>query len=194
MTPKTPEPANDSKQQASNDPNDMAIDTAWNQVQKYENMSLREKEEAAQGFVPDFKSEEPKPFTNQLPPSKGRGGMGNKINPNFRGRRSGQVAQPKAVAITRYPDPSAAVPYLDSVGPTIEEKIDEEQQEEASLGEPGNLLWLYWKNDKINKRGNKEQDDLDDGAELVYKQKTWKRVKKEFLGRTAQPGEKGEAL
>jgi hypothetical protein len=154
---------------------DNSMDYVWDQVNRYENMSLREKEEAAQGYVPDFKSED-----------KSRSS-----NPNFKARRGKQQYLPTTSV---YPDPSVAVPYLTYIAPTLEEKAEEEKAEEASLGKPGNLLWLYWMNDKVRKRGTQEEGDFGSGTELVYKNHEWKRVKKEFLGRLAQAGEKGEML
>ncbi|KAI9345917.1 hypothetical protein BD770DRAFT_396558 [Pilaira anomala] len=195
-----------------------ALDNVWGQVNRYENMSLREKEDAAQGYLPDFKSEEhttaAAAFSGQLPP------MIPKVNPNFKSRRSNnnnnnpqqqqqqqQTSQPNynrnnrynpppppSSSTHKYPDPASAVPYLTYIAPTLEEKALEERQEEEALGNRGNLLWLYWMNDKVKKRGNNEEGDLSSGTELVYKNHQWKRIKKEFLGRTAQPGEKGETI
>lgn len=187
------------------------LDAAWSQVNRYENMSLREREDAAHGFLPDFKSEKPMVdnsgatnlFMGQLPskPPPPR------LNPNFKSRRGGNnttntnssstaSVEPRSYHYSSkkptYPDPSNAKPYLTYIAPTLEEKAQEEDQEEKSLGNPGNLLWLYWMNDKIKKRGNQDEGDLSLGTELVYKNQQWKRVKKEFLGRLAQPGEKGE--
>lgn len=189
---------------------DMDIDTAWNQVNRYENMSLREKEDAAQGFLPDFKKEKDdtsRVFKGQLPPKVNKPPL---QNPNFKSRRSGL---PPSSSITADPynknkarnqpvptkprkelDSSAAVPYLTYIAPTLEEKAEEEAAEEESLGTPGNLLWLHWMGEKLRKRGNTEEGDLSSGTELVYKNSQWKRVKKEFFGRTAQPGEQGEML
>jgi hypothetical protein len=189
------------------------LDVAWNQVNRYENMSLREREDAALGFLPDFKSEKPivdnnggsNLFLGQLPskPTPPR------HNPNFKSRRGGNnttntnssstaPVDPRSYHYSSkkptYPDPSNAKPYLTYIAPTLEEKAQEEDQEEKSLGNPGNLLWLYWMNDKIKKRGNQDEGDLSLGTELVYKDHQWKRVKKEFLGRLAQAGEKGETI
>ncbi|KAL9537270.1 hypothetical protein MBANPS3_011929 [Mucor bainieri] len=175
------------------------LDAAWGQVNRYENMSLREREDAAQGYLPEFKSEKPS-------------NAGPRHNPNFKSRRGGNQAKPNMNNTApsassssyhhnnsnntpkrpKYPDPSNAKPYLTYIAPTLEEKAQEEEQEEKSLGNPGNLLWLYWMNDKVKKRGNQDEGDLSLGTELVYKDHQWKRVKKEFLGRLAQPGEKGE--
>jgi hypothetical protein len=210
---------------------DYNIDAAWNQVSRYESMSLRERDDAAQGYLPEFKpeggfKEEPMAFAGQLPhnmrPPAAAGAPVPvpRANPNFKSRRgattttasmspvninnSRQPQQPynpryphqqqQQQTKQKYPDPSLAVPYLTFVAPTLEEKAQEEAAEENSLGEPGNLLWLYWMNDKVKKRGNGEEGDLSSGTELVYKNQQWKRVKKEFLGRTAQPGEQGEML
>lgn len=154
------------------------MDQVWDQVNRYENMSLREKEEAAQGFVPDLDNKQSRIS-----------------NPHFKARRMSRYShqqQPPPPTNQTYPDPSVAVPYLTYIAPTLEEKAEEEQQEEESLGNPGNLLWLYWMNDKVRKRGNQEEGDFGSGTELVYKNHEWKRVKKEFLGRLAQAGEKGE--
>jgi hypothetical protein len=192
------------------------VDIAWNQVKRYEKMSLREREDAAQGYLPDFKQEkgpsEPIPFSGQLPPQFNKvqqTGTTITVNQNFRSRRGTSTTAPNNIRSQQqqqmlqqyqsqkrptYPDPSVAVPYLTYIAPTLEEKAQEEKEEEESLGEPGNLLWLYWMNDKIKKRGNQEEGDLSAGTELVYKNSQWKRVKKEFLGRLAQAGEKGEAL
>ncbi|KAL0138260.1 hypothetical protein V8B55DRAFT_1536423 [Mucor lusitanicus] len=183
-----------------------ALDAAWSQVNRYENMSLREREDAAHGYLPEFKSEKPSstPATNT--------NAGPRHNPNFKSRRGGNPnnnnTAPSSAASSvdprsssyhnpkrpKYPDPSNAKPYLTYIAPTLEEKAQEEEQEEKSLGNPGNLLWLYWMNDKIKKRGNQDEGDLSLGTELVYKDHQWKRVKKEFLGRLAQPGEKGETI
>lgn len=169
-------------------------------------MSLREREDAAHGYLPEFKSEKPSstPATNT--------NAGPRHNPNFKSRRGGNPnnnnTAPSSAASSvdprsssyhnpkrpKYPDPSNAKPYLTYIAPTLEEKAQEEEQEEKSLGNPGNLLWLYWMNDKIKKRGNQDEGDLSLGTELVYKDHQWKRVKKEFLGRLAQPGEKGETI
>lgn len=187
---------------------DTSIDAAWGQVNRYENMSLREKEDAALGYLPDFKQE---PFSGQLPPKPNPASVNanaTRINPNFKSRRGTIPSNPLPVNNNRqynrfnqpppqtqkYPDPSLAVPYLTFVAPTLEEKAQEEKADEEALGEPGNLLWLYWMNDKVKKRGNGEEGDLSSGTELVYKNGQWKRIKKEFLGRTAQPGEKGEMV
>jgi hypothetical protein len=186
------------------------INAAWSQVNRYENMSLREKDDAAQGFLPEFqikgqlppKLSTPVPRTNPnfksrrgTTPSNNTLAMTNNNNPrqqyNNRHNNNNQYGQQQK---TKYPDPSCAVPYLTFVAPTLEEKAQEESAEEESLGEAGNLLWLYWMNDKVKKRGNGEEGDLSNGTELVYKNQQWKRVKKEFLGRTAQPGEKGEMV
>ncbi|KAI7896999.1 uncharacterized protein EV154DRAFT_580515, partial [Mucor mucedo] len=188
---------------------DTGIDAAWGQVNRYENMSLREKEDAALGYLPDFKQEDHKAFSGQLPPKANFAAANpnaTRINPNFKSRRGTLPSNPLPVNNNRqynrfnqppqqaqkYPDPSLAVPYLTYVAPTLEEKAQEEKAEEEDLGEPGNLLWLYWMNDKVKKRGNGEEGDLSSGTELVYKNGQWKRIKKEFLGRTAQAGEKGE--
>lgn len=192
-----------------------AVDAAWNQVKRYENMSLRERDDAIQGYLPDFKQEkipgDSVPFSGQLPPQFNKtqqAGGAIKVNQNFRSRRGPNAMTPNSARQPQqqqhqqyqspkrsmYPDPSVAVPYLTYIAPTLEEKAEEEKEEERSLGEPGNLLWLYWMNDKIKKRGNQEEGDLSSGTELVYKNNQWKRVKKEFLGRLAQAGEKGEAL
>ncbi|KAG1103583.1 hypothetical protein G6F42_017200 [Rhizopus arrhizus] len=191
-----------------------ALDVVWSQVNRYENMSLREREDAAHGFLPEFKSEKPildasAPFKSQLP-AKQASAAAPRLNPNFKSRRGGNSTgannsniAPSSSVDPRssyhynqkrptYPDPSNAKPYLTYIAPTLEEKAQEEEQEEKSLGNPGNLLWLYWMNDKIKKRGNQDEGDLSLGTELVYKDHQWKRVKKEFLGRLAQPGEKGE--
>ncbi|EPB92166.1 hypothetical protein HMPREF1544_00991 [Mucor circinelloides 1006PhL] len=191
-----------------------ALDVVWSQVNRYENMSLREREDAAHGFLPEFKSEKPildasVPFKSQLP-AKQASAAAPRLNPNFKSRRGGNsigannsnIAPSSSVdprssyhynqKRPTYPDPSNAKPYLTYIAPTLEEKAQEEEQEEKSLGNPGNLLWLYWMNDKIKKRGNQDEGDLSLGTELVYKDHQWKRVKKEFLGRLAQPGEKGE--
>ncbi|KAK4512758.1 CIA30 domain-containing protein [Mucor velutinosus] len=191
-----------------------ALDAAWSQVNRYENMSLREREDAAHGYLPEFKSEK------QQQPSIATTIAGPRHNPNFKSRRGGNHANPNANGNNSntappsssssdprsssyhynnqkrptYPDPSNAKPYLTYIAPTLEEKAQEEEQEEKSLGNPGNLLWLYWMNDKIKKRGNQDEGDLSLGTELVYKDHQWKRVKKEFLGRLAQPGEKGETI
>ncbi|RCH91592.1 hypothetical protein CU098_001864, partial [Rhizopus stolonifer] len=150
---------------------DMDVDQVWNQVQKYEDMTLREKEDAAQGMVLDVKA----PIS-----------MGPKVNNSFRGRRNA----PKQVVqhiVSKYPDPSLAVPYLDAIPPTLDEKANEEKEALERLGEPGNLLWLYWMNEKIKKRRGQEEEDKNQDVVLTYK-----RPKKEFEGRVAQPGEKGE--
>ncbi|KAI8378338.1 hypothetical protein BD560DRAFT_47722 [Blakeslea trispora] len=187
------------------------IQDVWSQVTRYENMSLREREEAAQGIIPDMKrpmSNEPVPFSNQLPPHLFKSSSGQtstmtsqpssaKINPAFRSRRGNNPIDPRFQPPPKenqpsYPDPSAAVPYLVYIRPTLEEKAEEEKAEEDSLGEPGNLLWLYWMHDKTRKRGIQEEGDLSSGTELVHKDHEWKRVKKEFLGRMALAGEKGE--
>lgn len=187
-----------------------SIDAAWGQVNRYENMSLREKDDAVLGYLPDFKpeggfkSEDHKAFSGQLPP---KGNPNVRINPNFKSRRGTAPVNPVPVnnnrqynryqppqSVQKYPDPSVAVPYLTYVAPTLEEKAQEENAEEEGLGEPGNLLWLYWMNDKVKKRGNGEEGDLSSGTELVYKNGQWKRIKKEFLGRAAQAGEKGEMV
>ncbi|RCH99267.1 hypothetical protein CU098_000329 [Rhizopus stolonifer] len=188
------------------------LDDVWNQVTRYENMSLREREEAAQGILPDIKQEkqaaEPILFAGQLPPQllQSTPSSNTKFNPSFRSRRGGQntttaPSDPRQHPLPStgskkptYPDPSAAVPYLTYISPTLEEKADEERQEENSLGNPGNLLWLYWMHQKAGKRGNQEEGDLNSGTELVHKNNVWKRVKKEFQGRLAQAGEKGEML
>ncbi|CAO3618460.1 unnamed protein product [Mucor hiemalis] len=189
---------------------DMDIDTAWNQVNRYENMSLREKEDAAQGFLPDFKKEKDdtsRVFKGQLPPKVNTPPL---QNPNFKSRRSGPPPsasttadpynknkarnQPVPTKPRKELDSSVAVPYLTYIAPTLEEKAEEEAAEEESLGTPGNLLWLHWMGEKLRKRGNTEEGDLSSGTELVYKNSQWKRVKKEFFGRTAQPGEQGEML
>lgn len=162
------------------------MEHVWDQVNRYENMSLREKEEAAQGIVPEFKQEY----------------HGRAMNPYFKTRRDPrqrykapyQQQTLPSNSPTVYPDPSVAVPYLTYISPTLEEKAEEERKEEESLGKPGNLLWLYWMNDKVRKRGIQEEGDFGSGTELVYKDHEWKRVKKEFLGRLAQPGEKGEMI
>lgn len=181
-----------------------AIDNVWSQVNRYENMSLREKEDAAQGYLPEFKTEEHAAFSGQLPPKA----AAPKFNPNFKSRRGNTPTVPVPVNNNRqynnnryqpppqhkYPDPASAVPYLTYVAPTLEEKAFEEKAEEDALGQPGNLLWLYWMNDKVKKRGNGEEGDLSSGTELVFKNNQWKRIKKEFLGRTAQAGEKGETI
>ncbi|KAI8641210.1 hypothetical protein BD408DRAFT_418575 [Parasitella parasitica] len=183
------------------------LDAAWNQVNRYENMSLRERDDAAHGFLPELKTEKPatenstnfvgqlptKPIPRHNPNYKPRRGGNNNATANT-GNSNSNVAPasyhyPKKPT---YPDPSNAKPYLTYIAPTLEEKAQEEEQEEKSLGKPGNLLWLYWMNDKIKKRGNQDEGDLSLGTELVYKHQHWKRVKKEFLGRLAQPGEKGE--
>ncbi|KAI7900047.1 uncharacterized protein BX663DRAFT_554491 [Cokeromyces recurvatus] len=217
-----------------------AEDVAWNQFHHYENMSLREREDAAQGLLPETKNlktvqNDNTMFKGQSVPLyqiKNEKGIQQqtsvKYNPNFRSRRGQQTmatthttipatvtaATATATATTtatmttttttsrdikdqtsplnQYPNPSAAIPYLTFIAPTIEEKEQEEKEEEASLGKPGNLLWLYWMNDKLKKRGHHEEGDISSDAELVYKDHQWKRVKKEFLGRLAQPGEKGE--
>ncbi|KAI9483583.1 MAG: hypothetical protein EXX96DRAFT_477581 [Benjaminiella poitrasii] len=183
---------------------DLAFDVlnAWSQLHRYENMSLREKDDAVQGSLPELKSEpttnDTNMLTGQLPPhlqAKTDKAPPVRFNPNFRNRR-GQNALTEPYPSTNrrqiYPNPSAAVPYLTYVAPTLEEKAQEEKEEEESLGKPGNLLWLYWMNDKLKKRGHHEEGELNSGTELVYKDHQWKRVKKEFLGRLAQPGEKGE--
>ncbi|GAN02062.1 hypothetical protein MAM1_0016d01501 [Mucor ambiguus] len=180
-----------------------ALDTAWGQVNRYENMSLREREDAAHGYLPEFKSEK-QPSTSA--------NAGPRHNPNFKSRRGGNTASNANSSSSNttpsssshhynsnqkrptFPDPSNAKPYLTYIAPTLEEKAQEEEQEEKSLGNPGSLLWLYWMNDKIKKRGNQDEGDLSLGTELVYKDHQWKRVKKEFLGRLAQPGEKGETI
>ncbi|KAL7310641.1 hypothetical protein PS15m_010116 [Mucor circinelloides] len=199
-----------------------ALDVVWSQVNRYENMSLREREDAAHGFLPEFKSEKPildasVPFKSQLPVKQASAtttaaaaAAAPRLNPNFKSRRGGNSTGANNSNITPsssvdprssyhynqrrpiYPDPSNAKPYLTYIAPTLEEKAQEEEQEEKSLGNPGNLLWLYWMNDKIKKRGNQDEGDLSLGTELVYRDRQWKRVKKEFLGRLAQPGEKGE--
>lgn len=187
-----------------------ALDSVWSQVNRYETMSLREKEDAAQGYLPDFKTEEQHgaAFSGQLPPNPAP-----RINPNFKSRRGNTPTAafpppvnnnnrqynryhppPQPQQHHKYPDPASAVPYLTYVAPTLEEKAYEEKAEEDALGQPGNLLWLYWMNDKVKKRGNGEEGDLSSGTELVYKNHQWKRIKKEFLGRTAQAGEKGETI
>ncbi|ORE22873.1 hypothetical protein BCV71DRAFT_230952 [Rhizopus microsporus] len=163
----------------------MDIDQAWNQVQQYENMTLREKEEVAQGVLPAVKQTttgEAQPFSHQLPVA------GVKVNTNFRGRRGAPIKNTPALSsstlttqppiIQKYPDPTLAVPYLNPIPPTLEEKENEEKQELEKLGEPGNLLWLYWMNDKLQRSSQ--------GLPMN------KKVKREFEGRIAQPGEKGE--
>lgn len=191
---------------------DMDIDTAWSQVNRYENMSLREKEDAAQGFLPDFKKEKDETsrvFKGQLPPKMNAPPL---QNPNFKSRRgngppasnstpelpkkneSRNLQQQVPAKPKKKFDPSIAVPYLTYIAPTLEEKAEEEASEEESLGAPGNLLWLHWMGEKLRKRGNTEEGDLSSGTELVYQNSQWKRVKKEFFGRTAQPGEQGEML
>ncbi|CAO3690630.1 unnamed protein product [Rhizopus microsporus] len=122
----------------------MDIDQAWNQVQQYENMTLREKEEVAQGVLPAVKQTttgEAQPFSHQLPVA------GVKVNTNFRGRRGAPIKNTPALSsstlttqppiIQKYPDPTLAVPYLNPIPPTLEEKENEEKQELEKLGEPG---------------------------------------------------------
>ncbi|KAG0952134.1 hypothetical protein G6F57_000229 [Rhizopus arrhizus] len=157
---------------------DMEVDQVWDQIQRYESMTLREREDAAQGILPDFRPAES--FSNQSI----------KINTNFRGRRGAPVrfsSQPTQPEIQKYPDPSLAVPYLNAIPPTLDEKANEEKEEMKRLGEPGNLLWFYWMNEKAKRRGKEEAEDNDQDMVLTYK-----KARKEFEGRMAQPGEKGE--
>ena len=162
---------------------EVQIDAAWNQVNRYENMSLREKEEEAKSFAPDFKMDRNIARTH-TPPA---------INPNFKSRR-GVTSQNNRVQKPKYDPNTVAIPYLTYIAPTLEEKAREEEAEEESLGKPGNLLWLHWMGEKSRRRGNTEEGDLSSGTELVYKNNQWKRIKKEFQGRIAQPGEQGEML
>ncbi|KAI8977333.1 hypothetical protein BDF20DRAFT_820877 [Mycotypha africana] len=169
-----------------------SIDAAWDQVKRYETMSLREREEVAKGILPSMVKPERYTHPPPLPSSAGGGGK-IRFNPNFRPKTD--MGPSPSPLPPKYPDPSVAVPYLDFVAPTLDEKAKEEKEEEARLGKPGNLLWLYWKSDKIGKHGHSEEGDLmASGSELVFKNNRWKRIKKEFHGRVAQPGEKGETF
>ncbi|KAI8973918.1 hypothetical protein BDB01DRAFT_808108 [Pilobolus umbonatus] len=185
------------------------IESSWNQLGKYENMSLREKEEASQGYNLEVKHEMSNPHMNRPSESNNKGRAVNTSswsNPHFRHRRGNNPNthnnnnnnynnnMRKSSIPLKYPDASVAIPYLNAIPPTLEEKAHEEAAEEESLGNPGNLLRLYWTNDKVKRRGNLDEGDLDDGSELVYKNKEWKRIRKEFDGRIAQPGEKGETI
>ncbi|KAI9279650.1 hypothetical protein BY458DRAFT_502382 [Sporodiniella umbellata] len=149
---------------------DTEVDQAWSQVRKYEDMTLREREDAAQGILLDTK-----PYVN----------VGTKINSSFRGRRNAPKQTLQHV-VSKYPDPSLATPYLDAVPPTLDEKAIEEKEALERLGKPGSLLWLYWMNEKIRQRED-HQEDIDMDIVLTYK-----KPKKEFEGRVAKPGEKGE--
>ncbi|KAI7886135.1 hypothetical protein K492DRAFT_203458 [Lichtheimia hyalospora FSU 10163] len=136
-----------------------AVDVAWHQATQYQDMTVRERQDAIVSTGPRGR-----PFN-----FRGRGRGGNvRINPRFK---------------FRYPDPSVMVPHLEWTPPTLEEKRAADKKRQERLGAPGMLLSAYWSAEKALKIGSKELSDAYDGKALVLKNNQWKRVQKEADGR-----------
>ncbi|KAI8377655.1 uncharacterized protein BYT42DRAFT_571129 [Radiomyces spectabilis] len=164
-----------------------AMDMAWHQATRIEKMTQREKEDLVHDVGPEskrIKTEGPALFTNQLPIQPRAAGREAKsgINPNFRGRRArsgaGGPAPPK------YPNPAIMVPYLESTPPTVGSKRAEEEEEKKRLGPTNSLLHMYWTAQNLQKEGLRDEDDESFiRTESVYRNGSWKRVRREFDGR-----------
>ncbi|KAI8577085.1 hypothetical protein K450DRAFT_253586 [Umbelopsis ramanniana AG] len=175
-----------------------SVDTAWTQINKYQNMTLREKEEATAPDSPmDIKTKgEPLPFAHQLPigvtASRGRGrdsprgrGGGTAFNPNFRGKRGGndKYQVEAESAIPQYPDVRVAKPWLKVRRPDGRQAELSQKRKDEQLGDSTSLLWTYWKAEERRQFGSDASKS--DGMIWVTDKRAQarKRVRKEFDGR-----------
>lgn len=178
-----------------------SVDTAWTQVNKYQNMTLREKEEAIAPDSPmDVKAKgEPLPFAHQLPISvtsargrgrdsprgRGGGGGGTAFNPNFRGKRGGndKYQHEPEPAVQQYPDVRVAKPWLKVRRPDGRQASLSQKRKDEHLGDPTSLLWTYWKAEERRQFGSDACES--DGMIWVTDKRAQvrKRVRKEFDGR-----------
>ncbi|KAJ2962680.1 hypothetical protein NQZ79_g2271 [Umbelopsis isabellina] len=177
---------------AKDEPNN--VDAAWQQINKYQNMTLREKEEALQPNIDVKPKVEPMPFANQLPlglptaRGRGRGGgprgkSGPAINPMFRGRRGHDTPIPDPTTTLQYPDIRAAKPWLEPVKPDPNAAELNRKRKDEQLGAQNSLLRTYWKSTERQQLG--DGTNKHDGRIWVTDSKKGvrKRVKKEFDGR-----------
>lgn len=158
----------------------MEIDAAWQQATRYQEMTLREKEDIMGG--PAFMKQEPGRYPRSSSSKVS-------INPMFYRRRNDTEEQPSTTTTTpRYPDPSVAVPYLALSPPTIEQKKQQEKEQMEKLGPPGSLLWMYWTTKQVLRQGKRDSIDDYDGKEIIRSQKDgkWRRLQKELDGRMPQ--------
>ncbi|KAH8550386.1 hypothetical protein BGW37DRAFT_83223 [Umbelopsis sp. PMI_123] len=175
-----------------------SVDSAWTQINKYQNMTLREKEEAiAPEASMDLKPKsEPLPFAHQLPigvtVGRGRGrdnprgrGGGTAINPNFRGKRGGNDKHQYDIESTapHYPDIRVAKPWLKVKQPVGKHVHLSQKRKEEQLGDPASLLRTYWNAEERRQFGSSTNQN--DGMIWVTDKRAHsrKRVRKEFDGR-----------
>jgi hypothetical protein len=171
-----------------------SVDAAWQQISKYQNMTLREKEEALQPDADVKLKSEPIPFANQLPlgitaaRGRGRGGgprgkPGPAINPMFRGRRGHDAPTEDPAIKPRYPDIKVAKPWLEPINPDPNAAELNRKRKDEQLGAHNSLLWTYWRSTEWQQLG--DGASVQDGRIWVTDQKNGvrKRVKKEFDGR-----------
>ncbi|KAI9285307.1 hypothetical protein BC943DRAFT_43073 [Umbelopsis sp. AD052] len=175
-----------------------SVDTAWTQINKYQSMTLREKEEAITMDNPmDIKAKgEPLPFAHQLPigvtAARGRGrdnprgrGGGTVFNPNFRGKRGGSDKHQAETepAVRQYPDVRVAKPWLKVRRPDGRQVELSQKRKDEQLGDSTSLLWTYWKAEEQRQFGSDATKS--DGMIWVTdkRARVRKRVRKEFDGR-----------
>jgi hypothetical protein len=182
-----------------------SVDSAWTQINRYQNMTLREREEALTTDTNmDVKPKtESIPFAHQLPigvtapRGRGRGGAHGKpgrgkpgstaINPNFRGIHGGTDRYPELEqAVAQYPDVRVAIPYLKVSHPDASVVEMNRKRRDEQLGDPSSLLWTYWKTEEKRQLGSLTSQS--DGKIWITDRKTQvrKRMRKEFDGRLVE--------
>lgn len=170
------------------------VDAAWQQINNYQNMTLREKEEALQPNIDVKPKAEPMPFANQLPlglpagrgrgrGSGPRGKSGPAINPMFRGRRGHDTPTLDTATTLQYPDVRAAKPWLEPIKPDPNAAEMKRKQKDEQLGAQNSLLRTYWESTERQQFG--DGTNKHDGRIWVTNSQKGvrKRLKKEFDGR-----------
>lgn len=176
-----------------------SVDSAWTQINRYQNMTLREKEESLASEAKIVHKAEPVAFSHQLPVGvlsqrgRGRGGTRGKsgaarnvgntaVNPLFYPDKYAEQEKAKIA----YPDIRVARPWLEVSKPNPSAVELSRKRTDEQLGHPTSLLRAYWKAEERRHVGCGTSQN--DGMLWVTDKKTHvrKRVRKEFDGRLAE--------